>query len=143
LNPPLPDYITLFLLQYGFTVVNILGERVTCPMFKIDTVKTVADLLYEKKLINADQLAAIKFENVNTGKSIEQIIKERGYVNSEEYAEAFGEVYGIPFISLTPDQADPKLLELIPITLSKKYKLVPFELKENRLCCMGSLIFRL
>jgi type IV pilus assembly protein PilB len=102
-------------------------------MFKIDTVKTVADVLYEKKLINADQLSAIKFENVNTGKSVEQIIKERGYVNSEEFAEAFGEVYGIPFISLTPDQADPKLLELIPITLSKKYKLVPFELKENKL----------
>jgi type IV pilus assembly protein PilB len=102
-------------------------------MFKIDTVKTVADVLYEKKLITADQLSAIKFENVNTGKGIEQIIKERGYTNSEDFAEAFGEVYGIPFINLTPDQADPKLLELVPITLAKKYKLVPFELKENKL----------
>jgi hypothetical protein len=55
-------------LQYGFPVVNIIGERLTCPMFKIDTVNTVADLLYEKKLLNPDQLSAIKFENVNTGK---------------------------------------------------------------------------
>lgn len=102
-------------------------------MFKIDIVKTVADLLYEKKLISADQLSAIKFENVNTGKGVEQIIKERGYVNSEDFAQAFGEVYGIPYISLTPEQADPKLLELVPLTLSKKYKLVPFELKENNL----------
>lgn len=123
----------MFLLQYGFTVVNIVRERNICPMFKIDTVNTVADLLYEKKLINPDQLSAIKFENVNTGKSIEQVLKERGYVSSEDYAEAFGEVYGIPYVTLSAEQADPKLLELIPSSLAKKYKVVPFELKENKL----------
>lgn len=102
-------------------------------MFKIDTIKTVADVLYENKLISSDQLSAIKFENVNTGKSIEQIIKERGYVNSEDFAQAFGTVYGIEYVSLSPDQVEQKLLEIIPSTLSKKYKVVPFELKENRL----------
>jgi len=44
-------------------------------MNKVDEIKTVADVLYEKKLINSDQLAAIKFESVNTGKSVESIIK--------------------------------------------------------------------
>lgn len=102
-------------------------------MFKIDTVKTLADLLYEKRIINSDQLSAIKFENVNTGKSVEQIIKERGYVNAEDYAEAFGEVYGIQFVTLSAEQADPKILELIPTSLAKKYKLVPFELKDDKL----------
>jgi type IV pilus assembly protein PilB len=102
-------------------------------MFKIDTVKTVADVLYDRKLLNSDQLSAIKFENVNTGKSIEQIIKERGYVNNEDYAESFGEVYGIPYITLNPDTIDPKILEVIPSGLAKKYKVVPFELKDNKL----------
>jgi hypothetical protein len=50
-------------------------------MIKQDKIKTVADVLYEKNLITSDQLSAIKFENVNTGKSIEQIIKERDYVS--------------------------------------------------------------
>lgn len=120
-------------MQYGCTVVNIIEERFTCPMFKIDTFNTVADLLYQKKLINPDQLSAIKFENVNTGKSIETIIKERGYVSSEDFAEAFGEVYGIPYVQLNAEQVDPKLLELIPSSLSKRYKVVPFELQENKL----------
>jgi len=102
-------------------------------MFKIDTVKTVADVLYEKKFLSSDQLSAIKFENVNTGKSIEQIIKERGYVNAEDFAEAFGEVYGIPYVSLNPEQIDVKLLEVIPSSLAKKYKVVPFQLAENKL----------
>ncbi len=102
-------------------------------MFKIDTVKTVADVLYEKRFISSDQLSAIKFENVNTGKSIETIIKERGYVNADDFAEAFGEVYGIPFVSLNPDQIEAKLLEVIPQSLAKKYKVVPFQLTENKL----------
>lgn len=102
-------------------------------MFKVDTVKTVADILYEKKLINSDQLAAIKFENVNTGKNIEQIVRDRGYVKQEDFAEALGVVYGVPFITLTADQVDPALMDLVPMSTAKKYKFVPFELKENKL----------
>lgn len=102
-------------------------------MLKTDTVKTVADVLYEKKLINSDQLAAIKFENVNTGKSIEQVVKDRGYVKAEDFAEALGAVYNVPFITLTAEQVDPSLMDLVPLNVAKKYRFVPFELKENKL----------
>lgn len=102
-------------------------------MFKTDTVKTVADVLYEKKLINSDQLSAIKFENVNTGKSIEQIVKDRGYVKPEDFAEALGDVYNVPFVSLTVEQVDPTLMDLVPLNVAKKYRFVPFELKEGKL----------
>lgn len=89
--------------------------------------------MYDKKLITADQLSAIKFENVNSGKSVEQVIKERGYVNTEDYAEAFGEAYGIPFIALTANTIDANLLDVVPLAVAKKYKIVPFELKDNKL----------
>ncbi len=102
-------------------------------MFKTDVIKTVADILYEKKLINSDQLAAIKFENVNTGKSIEQIVKDRGYVSPEDYADALGAVYGIDFVALNIEQLDQSLLDLVPLNVAKKYKFVPFELKDNKL----------
>jgi len=102
-------------------------------MFKIDTVKTLADALYEKKLITSDQLAAIKFENVNTGKSIENIVKERAYVNADDYAEAFGETYGIEYVNLTPQQVDVNALDLIPLEMLKKYKIVPFAIKDNKI----------
>lgn len=102
-------------------------------MIKLDKVKTVADVLYEKKLISPDQLSAIKFENVNTGRSIEAIIKDRGYVNNEDYAEAFGEVYGIQFITLAPGQMEPVLLDTVPLDVARKYRIVPFKLEENKL----------
>lgn len=102
-------------------------------MFKIDTVKGIEDVLYEKKLITSDQLSAVKFEHVNTGKSIEQIIKERGYVGAEAYAEAFGEVYGIGYANLSTGQIDPTLLDTVPLTVAKKYNVVPFALTDNKL----------
>ncbi len=102
-------------------------------MTKLDKIKTVADVLYEKKLITSDQLSAIKFENVNTGKSIESLIKERGYVNGENFAEAFGEVYKIPYTTLVPGQLEPKLLDIIPLEIARKYKVVPISSDEKKL----------
>lgn len=102
-------------------------------MTKLDKIKTVADVLYEKKLITSDQLSAIKFENVNTGKSIESLIKERGYVSGENFAEAFGEVYGISYITLAPGPIEPKLLDIVPLEIARKYKVVPFKLDEKKL----------
>lgn len=102
-------------------------------MIKLDKIKTVADVLYEKKLITSDQLSAIKFENVNTGKSIESLIKERSYVSGENFAEAFGEVYGIPYITLAPGPIEPKLLDIVPLEIARKYKVVPFKFDEKKL----------
>jgi type IV pilus assembly protein PilB len=95
--------------------------------------QSVADALYNKNLINSDQLSAIKFESVNTGKSIEEIIKERGYVSSDDYAEAFGEVYGIEFAKLTVEQLSPELLDTVPLDVAKKYNVVPFKLEDKKL----------
>jgi type IV pilus assembly protein PilB len=102
-------------------------------MINVDTVKTVADVLYEKKTITQDQLSAIKFEHVNTGKTIEQVIKERGYVGAEDFAEAFGEVYGIEYVKLNPQTIDQSLMEVVPLNVARQYRVVPFELKENKL----------
>ncbi|MFZ2664246.1 MAG: ATPase, T2SS/T4P/T4SS family [Patescibacteria group bacterium] len=102
-------------------------------MIKLDNIKTVADVLYEKKLISSDQLSAIKFENVNTGRSIEAIIKDRGYVSSEDFTEAFGEVYGIEFINLTPGQIEVSLLDIVPLDVARKYRVAPFKIEENKL----------
>lgn len=97
-----------------------------------DLKKGIEDVLFQKGLISEDQLSAIKFEHVNTGKPTEQIIKERGYVGNSDYVKAFGDVYGIEYAQLEGRQIDPKLLELIPHQLAKKYNVVPFELNRDR-----------
>ena len=102
-------------------------------MFNFNTAKSIEDVLYQKKLITSDQLSAIKFEHVNTGKNISQIIKERGYVADVDFAKSFGEVYNIPFIDLATLHPSQPVMDLIPVNVAKKYGAVPFEMKDNKL----------
>jgi type IV pilus assembly protein PilB len=102
-------------------------------MDKIDTIRGIEEVLYEKGLINSDQLSAIKFEHVNTGKSIEAIIKERNYVSSEDFVKAQGEAYGVEFTSLNEAEIDPNILEIIPTEAARRYRSVPYALKGDML----------
>lgn len=96
-------------------------------MPKIEVQKGIEDILYDKKLITADQLSALKFEHVNTGKAVFTILKERNYISSEDFAKAYGEAFSIPFIELKDKQIPPKLLDYIPQAVAKKYKAIPFQ----------------
>lgn len=95
--------------------------------------KGIEDVLFERKLLNTDQLSAIKFEHVNTGKSAETIIKERGYVVNEDFVKAFGEVYGISYVNLATQKIEPKVLEILPVAIEKRYQIVPFEADDTTL----------
>lgn len=95
--------------------------------------KGIEDVLFEKGLLNADQLSAVKFEHVNTGKSAELIIKERGYVGNDQYVKAFGEVYGIEYMNPVEQKIDPTVLEILPVTIEKRYHVVPIALEGDTL----------
>lgn len=97
----------------------------------VDTTKGIEDVLREKNLITDDQLSAVKFEHINTGKDVQQVLKDRGYVSDEDLVKAFGEVYGIEYISLSGLKLPQNVLELLPVNILKRYKLVPFEIDET------------
>lgn len=102
-------------------------------MFKTENLKSIEEVLYDKGLITADQLAAIRFEHANTGKSIETILKERDYITPTDYAKSFGEVYGIEYANIAGSKIDSALLDLVPINVARKYKAIPFSLQSNQL----------
>lgn len=102
-------------------------------MPKIEVQKGIEDILYERKLITSDQLSALKFEHVNTGKPIFTILRERNYISSEDFAKAYGEAFGIPFTELNDKQIPGKLLDYIPQSVAKKYNMIPFDEAEGTL----------
>lgn len=87
----------------------------------------IEDVLYEKGLINDDQLTSLKFESANTGKTTQQLIKSKNLVKEDDYVKAIGDLYGIAYIDLSGQKIDPVLLELVPVDLAKKYRVAPFE----------------
>ncbi len=93
---------------------------------KIKTDRGIEDILYEKGLINSDELSSIKFERVNKGRSAEEIIKEREYVDPKELTKARGEYLEVPFVDLADKNIPNEVLDLVPQSLAEKHTVIPF-----------------
>lgn len=102
-------------------------------MFDFNKNKGIEDVLHEKGLITEDQLSAVKFENVNTGKPIQEIIKERGYVKEKDFVVALGEVYNIQYVDVTQLAIEDDIFSLLPMSILKKNHILPFKLEDNQL----------
>lgn len=98
---------------------------------KVKTQKFIEDILYDKKLLSEDQVSAIKLEVLNTGRTSEDIIKERSYVSNEDIAKARGDLYDIPYYDLQKVSIKPEILELVPESVARNYQLIPLEKKNN------------
>ncbi len=97
---------------------------------KIQTDRGIEDILYEKGLIDSDELSSIKFERVNKGRNAEEIIKEREYVDPKQLTKARGEYLQIPYIELGDKNIPNSVLDLVPQSLAEKHNVIPF--KEER-----------
>ena len=96
---------------------------------KLETQKGVEDILYETEKLTPDQLSAVKFERINTGRTVEEIIAERGYVSSRDLVVARGKLFGITYVHLGDRQIETGILGLVPEPTARKYILIPFEKK--------------
>ncbi|MCL5004064.1 MAG: GspE/PulE family protein [Patescibacteria group bacterium] len=93
---------------------------------KTENRKNVEDILAEKGLLTPEQVSAVKFERVNTGKTGEAIIQERGYVGPDELAKARAEILNIPFVEVGSRSIPTQILDLVPQPVAQKYRLIPF-----------------
>jgi len=95
--------------------------------------KGIADILFEQKKLNEDQLSAIKIESANTGKNIEEILKERELVSNLDLQKAKAESLGIEFTDPSSAAITPDVLDLISEDVAKKNLLIPFKKEANQL----------
>ncbi|MBX4195665.1 GspE/PulE family protein [Candidatus Parcubacteria bacterium] len=91
---------------------------------------SIIDLLKEKKVIKADDAAAIEAEAKSSGLSLEQVLVMRG-VPPERILEAKGEELDIPTRSLRNVDFFGKILEYIPEESAEHYKVVPIGVKDG------------
>lgn len=90
--------------------------------------KSIEDVLFEDKIITADQLNLVKLESINSGKTPEQVLTQHGFVSDQDIIKARSSLLGIPFVDLTTRAILPEVLQLIPEMVARRYLVVPFEL---------------
>lgn len=94
--------------------------------------KSIEDILFENKLVTAEQRNLVKLEVANTGKRPDDVLKDRGFVSGEEIVKARATLLGIPFVDIAAQQdVSPEIFNLIPEPVARSYKAVAFGLDQN------------
>lgn len=96
-----------------------------------DTARSIEDILFENKSINADQVNLVKLESVNSGKTVEQIIKDHGFASEQDIIRARATQLNIPFVDLAQKAVVPEVIDLVPESVARRYSVFPFELDPN------------
>lgn len=92
----------------------------------------ITDILLEKKWITPEQAEEIKMGVLETGKSEEEIIKEKKLVSSQQLLQAKAEFLKVPYIDLEKIGFSPQSFSLVSRNVAEHYHLVPFDVDPEK-----------
>ena len=87
---------------------------------------SIIEVLVSKQLITKEQADQLSLDQINTGKSIEEIIEEKQVVTEEDFTRAKADFYKVPFVHLQSTGVSPEALAKIPESVAKLYNMFPF-----------------
>jgi len=90
----------------------------------------ILDVLAEKNIINAKDIAPIQKEARESGSSIEEVLSKRG-VSPSEILQAKGESFGMPVRNLEDQNVPFEILKYVPEESTIYYKFVPIDVKDG------------
>ncbi len=83
--------------------------------------------LSDSGLVNADALKKAEAEATKAGKSLRDILLNKGLVKEEEVKRLEAYILGIPFVDLTRETLQPQILQIIPEPIARKHNIVAFK----------------
>ncbi len=87
----------------------------------------IEDILFQQKLLTAQQLSALKLEAINSGQSTEVLIRQHNLVSPDKLLAARAQLLGVSFVSLEGKAYSTEVLNLIPEPVARRYHLIPFD----------------
>lgn len=93
--------------------------------------KTVADVLFDNKLLSEEQLNLVKLESYNTDRLPEEIISNHGFATVEQLTRAKGKLLGIPYAEILTKGMVPEILTFVPEPVARRYNVIPFSLDQK------------
>ena len=91
----------------------------------------IEDVLVSRGLLTPEVLQELRLESASSGKSIENLLLERSLIPEQELVQLRASALGIPFVALEEKGVPADILGLIPEQVATRYKLFPFDLKNN------------
>lgn len=94
--------------------------------------KSIAQILHQKGLLDEQKLKEIKLSVLETGKSEEEIIREKKLVPEKQLLRAKAEFLGVGFVDLDKVPFSPQSVSLISRNLAEHYRLFPFDINNKK-----------
>lgn len=86
---------------------------------------TLVDILVSQGLIKPDVAQKLKLQEVQAGKSQEEILKGQGIVTPEQLARAQATLYNVPFVDLSQVPISPESLSSVPNSVASRFHVIP------------------
>lgn len=81
----------------------------------------IGELLVRENLISLAQLKRAQADQRTTGRRLSYSLSRLGILGERELADFLSAQYGVPWMSLTDYEIDPKVVELVPKSLASKH----------------------
>lgn len=92
---------------------------------------SILDILVQKGVITQQQADVVTYQNINTGRSIEDVLQQQQLGTELEVTQAKAEFYRIPFVDLQTTGVSPEALTKLPESVAKLYSMFPFAFDRN------------
>lgn len=104
------------------------------PGDTLTTAKRIGEMLVEDGVLSPAQLdAALQAQRSDTDARLGELIVRMGMAASEEIYRVLAHKFGMPFVLLRNFFIDIECLNLVPVEIARRYKIVPLLIHEDRL----------
>ena len=97
--------------------------------------RSLGETLVEEGIISREQLTQAQEEEKRSGQHLRKVVVRMGLIEEEDLVELLSDKLNVPRIELGNYLIDPKIVELVPEPLARKYDLMPVFKIGNRLTC--------
>ena len=87
----------------------------------------IGELLVRENLISLAQLKRAQADQRTTGKRLSYSLSRLGILAERELADFLSAQYGVPWMSLTDYEIDPKVVALVPRAVASKHTAIPVQ----------------
>ncbi len=93
------------------------------------------DLLLKEKLITSQQAKQVQLAAIQSGKEVEEVIRDEKLLPPEKFLAAKAKFIGVPYVNLATIAFDPRSVTFVPRSVAEYYRVVPFRYdpKEKKL----------
>lgn len=91
---------------------------------------SLLDILVEQGSLTRQQADSLILDQASTGKSLENLLTENHVVSDDALVKARAKFYNIPFAQLDEIGVSPEAISMIPESVARRYKMLPFAINK-------------